>query len=113
MPFFESECSSKCRSRQHTLEVHGSITKGSLTEVKAYSRLCHNAMRGRDVVGRTALHVAAGYGKTDIVEWLLTDKHADKSAKDEESGWTALHRALFYGHLMTARLLIQVNDVVQ
>ncbi|XP_048239918.1 inhibitor of Bruton tyrosine kinase-like [Haliotis rufescens] len=104
---FEPECRPKCRSKRHALEFHSSISKGTLKEVKAYSRLCHNVTKVKDTVGRSALHMAAACGKADIVEWLLTDKHGDMTDKDSESGWTALHRALFYGQLPVARQLIQ------
>ncbi|XP_076444948.1 inhibitor of Bruton tyrosine kinase-like [Babylonia areolata] len=110
MPFiFEPECGPKCRSKQHSLEVNSVITKGSLLELQAYTRLCHTWAQHTDVAGRSALHVAASCGKIDIVEWLLTLKHQDPSQKDKESGWTALHRALFYGQLAAARLLVQNN----
>ncbi|KAL8560153.1 hypothetical protein ACOMHN_021648 [Nucella lapillus] len=110
MPFvLEPECGPKCRSKRHNLEVNAVITKGSLLDLQAYSRLCHTWAQHTDTAGRSALHVAASCGKVDIVEWLLTEKHQDSLQKDKESGWTALHRALFYGQLATARLLIQCN----
>lgn len=102
------ECGTKCRSRQHAYEFHCAITKGTLEEVQAYSKVCHNCGQHNDMHGRTALHVAASYGKVMIVEWLISERNADLTAKDLESGWTALHRALFYGQLATARLLLQV-----
>lgn len=34
---------------------------------------------------------------------------ADTKSKDRESGWTALHRALFYGQLSCARELVMVT----
>ncbi|KAK3098977.1 hypothetical protein FSP39_024899 [Pinctada imbricata] len=106
----EYECGPKCRSKRHALELNACITKGSLEEVQAYSRLCHNAGQICDEFGRTALHIASACGKYDIVEWLILDKNNDLSAKDKESGWTALHRAVFYGQLETARFLIQCNS---
>ena len=108
---FEAECGPKCRSKQHNLEVNSVVTKGSLVELQAYSRLCHTWAQHTDTAGRSALHVAASCGKTDMVDWLVAEKHQDLSQKDRESGWTALHRALFYGQLAAARLLIQVSEV--
>ncbi|XP_067674243.1 inhibitor of Bruton tyrosine kinase-like [Haliotis asinina] len=104
---FEPECRPRCRSKRHALEFHSSISKGTLKEVKAYSRLCHNVTKIKDTMGRSALHMAAACGKADIVEWLLAEKAGDMTDKDSESGWTALHRALFYGQLLVARQLIQ------
>ena len=45
----------------------------------------------------------------EIVLWLLEEKKMDQEAKDLESGWTALHRALFYGQIATARILMSVS----
>lgn len=105
---FQPECGPKCRSKLHNLEVNSVVTKGSLLDLQAYSRLCHTWAQHNDTAGRSALHVAASCGKLDMVEWLVTERHQDPSQKDKESGWTALHRALFYGQLATARLLVQV-----
>lgn len=110
MPGYEPECGPKCRSRQHALEFLCAITKGSLQEVQAYSKLCYSATQFSDSYGRWPLHVAAACGKIDIVEWLLNEKNGDLTSKDMESSWTALHRAAFYGHLATIRLLIQYNS---
>ncbi|KAL3883749.1 hypothetical protein ACJMK2_029983 [Sinanodonta woodiana] len=110
MPGFDPECGPKCRSRKHAQEFNAAISKCTLKELKAFSRLCYNAAQYSDSCGRSALHVAAACGKTDIVEWLLKEKNGDVTAKDIESGWTALHRALFYGQLATVRLLVQNNS---
>ena len=45
------------------------------------------------------------------VQWLLEEKKMDPELKDLESGWTALHRALFYGQIATARILIDVSEI--
>ncbi|XP_041354992.1 inhibitor of Bruton tyrosine kinase-like isoform X2 [Gigantopelta aegis] len=103
----ESECTVKCRSRKHALEVNVSITKGTLQQIQSFARLCHHGTELCDSAGRLALHMAASCGKRDVVEWLIMEKHADQTAKDSESGWTALHRSLFYGNIDVARLLIQ------
>lgn len=110
MPQFEMECGPKCRSRQHALDINAAVSKGNLAEVQSYCSLCYNGGQMSDKFARTALHVAASCGKTDVVEWLLEEKHADVTQKDGESGWTALHRAIFYGQLATATLLIQYKS---
>ena len=48
----------------------------------------------------------------EIVLWLLEEKKMDPNIKDLESGWTALHRALFYGQIAAARILINVRQGV-
>ena len=102
------ECGPKCRSKAHAYALHAAVTKGSLSEVQGYFGLCHAAGKVNDTHGRSALHVAAACGRTDIVEWLLEEKKSDLEQKDVESGWSALHRAVFFGQLGVARLLMQV-----
>lgn len=106
----EKECGPKCRSRKHVLEIISLIARCNLKEFQAYSKLCYNWAKHSDPFNRTALHLAASCGKTDILEWLLEENLMDLSAKDSESGYTALHRALLYGQLASARLLVQVNQ---
>ncbi|CAI9740066.1 inhibitor of Bruton tyrosine kinase-like [Octopus vulgaris] len=107
MSFIRAECGLKCQSKQHASQLNAAITKGSFEEIKAYFQTCHVAGKQSDLDGNFPLHVAAGCGKLDVVQWLLDEKHVDVNAVDRESGWTALHKALFYGHLAVARLLIQ------
>ena len=59
----------------------------------------------RDDRGRTALHIAATHGCNEAVVILLRSS-ADHALLDWESGWTALHRALYFGHFRAALLLI-------
>ncbi|XP_056015291.1 inhibitor of Bruton tyrosine kinase-like isoform X2 [Ostrea edulis] len=107
---FDLECGPKCRSRNHSYEFVAAITKCNLKEIQAYSRLCYTSGQHNDMFGRSALHMAASCGKVDIVEWLLEEKGGDLTQKDAESGWTALHRAMFYGQLAVARLLTQYTS---
>merc|ERR1719167_1766106 len=51
--------------------------------------------------------MTAAMGKKAVVEWLIKYKGAQLNTKDSESGYTALHRALFYGHINVARFLIE------
>lgn len=48
---------------------------------------------------------------TDSITCELYFLGLDRNLKDQESGWTALHRALFYGNIAEARLLIDVSVV--
>ena len=104
----EPECTVKCRSRKHAHEVNVAITKGTLQQIQSFASLCHHGTELCDSHGRLAIHMAASRGRCDVVEWLVGEKHADQTAKDSESGWTPLHRALFYGNIDVARFLIQV-----
>lgn len=73
---------------------------------------CANATHGIDNIGRSPLHVAASCGKLDVLTWLLTDASSTSAyninLKDIESGWTALHRAVYFGRVGCAIALLQV-----
>ena len=106
----EPECSSKCRSKKDAATLIASITRGTDQESLGYifsSGICNNPGKVGDEYGRTLLHMAAAMGKKAVVEWLIKYKGAQLNTKDSESGYTALHRALFYGHINVARFLIE------
>lgn len=72
-------------------------------------RLCRLAkpdLEARDVFGRALIHLVTLLGRADLLEALLHNVSCNASAVDGESRWTALHYALFYGHLSCARLLV-------
>ena len=60
--------------------------------------------------GRSLLHVAASRGLTRLIAWLLNYKEAALNGKDTESGYSALHRAVFYGQIRTVVFLIQQGE---
>ncbi|CAM9287761.1 unnamed protein product [Discosporangium mesarthrocarpum] len=60
----------------------------------------------RNDLGETPLIIAAGRGLEVAAEFLL-DHGADVNARDWESGWTPLHRSLYFGHFRVALLLLQ------
>lgn len=43
---------------------------------------------------------------------MLLDHGADVSCKDWESGWTPLHRCLYFGHIRVALLLLQAGALL-
>ncbi|XP_023596163.1 inhibitor of Bruton tyrosine kinase isoform X3 [Trichechus manatus latirostris] len=93
------DCTSKCRSLQHALDILSVITKGSEGQIKAFlSSYCYNATTIKDAFGRNALHLVSSCGKKGVLDWLI-EKGVDPLVKDKESGWTALHRSIFYGHI--------------
>uniref|UniRef100_A0A8B9SZ61 Inhibitor of Bruton tyrosine kinase n=1 Tax=Anas platyrhynchos TaxID=8839 RepID=A0A8B9SZ61_ANAPL len=94
------DCTSKCRSLQHALDVISVVTRGSEGQIKAFlSSYCYNAATIKDAFGRNVLHLASSCGKKGVLDWLAETKGVDLSAKDKESGWTALHRSIFYGYI--------------
>lgn len=94
------DCTSKCRSLQHALDVISVVTRGSEGQIKAFlSSYCYNAATIKDAFGRNVLHLASSCGKKGVLDWLAETKGVDLLAKDKESGWTALHRSIFYGYI--------------
>ncbi|XP_019507453.1 PREDICTED: inhibitor of Bruton tyrosine kinase [Hipposideros armiger] len=93
------DCTFKCRSLKHALDVLSVVTKGNENQIKAFlSSHCYNAATIKDAFGRNALHLVSSCGKKGVLEWLI-EKGVDPLVKDIESGWTALHRGIFYGHI--------------
>lgn len=93
------DCTSKCRSLKHALDVLSVVTKGSESQIKSFlARYCYNAATVKDAFGRNAGHLASSCGKKGVLDWLI-EKGVDLLVKDKESGWTALHRSVFYGHI--------------
>ncbi|WWC89884.1 uncharacterized protein L201_004812 [Kwoniella dendrophila CBS 6074] len=68
----------------------------------------------RDQLGRTVLHLVAS-SLTSIsytfLGILLRNPSISVNLQDSESGYTALHRALFVGNLKAARDLLARNDI--
>jgi len=103
------DCTPKCRSQQHADEVVAALTGGSEGRLRAFlTSHCHNATTLRDAFGRTALHLVSSLGKKSLLEWLLESKNANLMGKDKESGWTAVHRSAFYGHIHCLISLVKV-----
>ncbi|AQK55127.1 ankyrin repeat family protein / regulator of chromosome condensation (RCC1) family protein [Zea mays] len=72
----------------------------------AYLDLSGGNIDGRNAFGLSALHLATWRNHLPIVRRLL-DAGADPDARDGESGWSSLHRALHFGHLCIASVLLQ------
>ncbi|EXJ53896.1 hypothetical protein A1O7_09232 [Cladophialophora yegresii CBS 114405] len=63
----------------------------------------------KDSFGRTILHHAASLRSEDALQFvkvLLEMPFLDLSIQDLESGWTPLHRALYFGNISTAHALM-------
>jgi ankyrin repeat protein len=62
-------------------------------------------VNARDWLGRTVLHLACASSTRDATEYvrmLLVHPAIDVNLQDEESHWTALHRALYNGNIAAA-----------
>ncbi|MCL7025358.1 hypothetical protein MKW94_007035 [Papaver nudicaule] len=85
------------------------IRQGSLAEVDsalAFLKKNGGNVDSRNMFGLTPLHIATWRNHIPIVRRLLA-AGADPNARDGESGWSSLHRALHFGHLAVASLLLQ------
>ncbi|KAK6599025.1 BTB/POZ domain-containing protein [Botrytis cinerea] len=64
----------------------------------------------RDHAGLTVLHRAASSTAVNAIEFataLIDHPSIDLYIQDTESGWTALHRALYFGNVTIARAIIE------
>lgn len=74
-------------------------------------------VNARDGLGRTILHLLASSADPTALDFLrLVLESQPRSglainSQDTESGWTALHRALYVGNLAAARLLLTDDNV--
>ena len=76
---------------------------------RASSPLSRAQVNARDPEGRTLLHLIASSPKSSAIDFAnawLAIPFLDLYAQDFESGWTALHRALYAGNAAVARALL-------
>ncbi|KAI4248256.1 MAG: hypothetical protein LQ352_005974, partial [Teloschistes flavicans] len=99
-------------SHKHKKAVHGGLTgtnhaKGTKS---APSLILSRAdINVKDSSGCTLLHHVASSANADAVQFanaILDLPLLDLYVQDAESGWTALHRALYFGNVAIARLLL-------
>ncbi|KAL4702492.1 hypothetical protein ACJJTC_014635 [Scirpophaga incertulas] len=109
----ELDCTRQCQSHRHGQLLTSVITKRSLTDKALASFIkctCANFCKVYDPEGRTALHMSASRGRLTLMEWLV--RHSTEAfinAKDRESGYTPLHRSIFYGQINAAVLLLKIG----
>lgn len=101
----------RCTSVQHGSQlVAVASMRAEEPQLAAYMRwLCGTCGRVVDATGRTALHLAATCGHDAVVRWLLRQADANIDVRDAESGYTALHRSIFYGQIHVAANLIKLG----
>lgn len=104
------DCTTSCRLPSHAYAILSAITREDLATFKTVlKRICSNSANLTDRLGRHAIHIAASCGKIEILEWLIEECKVNVELRDQENGWTALHRCLFYGQLNCAEILLQVK----
>lgn len=76
----------------------------------ANANLSRADVNGRDHMGLTILHRAVSSTSENAVAFamaLIEHPAIDLYAQDTENGWTALHRALYFGNIALARAIIE------
>jgi len=104
-----ADCTIKCKSYQHAGQLICAATQscGEHDIIAWIARHCHTPARTRDENGRSLLHIAASLGRNELINWILKYKDGMINSKDVESGYSALHRAAFFGHIQTLIFLIK------
>ena len=105
----QAECNYKCKSKKDALKLISVIVRSGDIESLLYlatTGICNTPGKVSDTSGRSPLHIAASVGKLKVLDWLLRFKGAQVNAKDGESGYSALHRAIFHGQLHIAKALV-------
>ena len=70
--------------------------------------LAGNEINNRDHAGLTVLHRAASSSSPNAISFalaLIEHPAIDLYIQDKENGWTALHRALYFGNVTIARAI--------
>ncbi|CAF0874013.1 unnamed protein product, partial [Didymodactylos carnosus] len=88
-----------------TRDLFEACRNGDLAKVKRL--LTNQNVNAKDLLGRksTLLHFAAGFGRKDIVEYLLSIEGVDVHAKDD-GGLVPIHNAASFGHSEVVQLLL-------
>ncbi|XP_054736672.1 inhibitor of Bruton tyrosine kinase [Anastrepha obliqua] len=106
---YEYDCTRKCRCVEHGNRITAALTKRSIDDDQLgafIAKTCANYMDIVDDLGRSAVHLAASVNRYAILEWLL-NQGAIINSRDYESGSSALHRAIYYGCIDCAVLLLR------
>ncbi|XP_063626736.1 inhibitor of Bruton tyrosine kinase [Cydia splendana] len=113
MSKIDVDCTRRCRSRRHGQALTGAITKRSVSDQALASFIkatCANFIQAFDFEGRTALHMTCSRGRARLMEWLVRhSSEAFVNARDRESGYTPLHRSIFYGQIHSAVALMKIG----
>ncbi|RXN12088.1 tankyrase-2 isoform X2 [Labeo rohita] len=86
-------------------ELFEACRSGDLERVKKL--VCPENVNSRDTAGRksTPLHFAAGFGRRDVVDYLL--QHGANVHARDDGGLISLHNACSFGHAEVVNLLLR------
>ncbi|KAJ8601337.1 hypothetical protein CTAYLR_009753 [Chrysophaeum taylorii] len=89
--------------------VQVAASRGHLRTLEMLVEKDPSAARGKDALERTPLHLAAGHGHVEVVEYLVA--RVDVEARDARD-WTALMRASYEGFVDAVELLVEKGAVI-
>ncbi len=78
-------------SPQHSTQLWTATRQGNIQQVKRLVSMGHNPM-GKDTNDQTALHIAAQYGRIQILKYLIEDQGCNPASLGQ-FGATPLHVA--------------------
>ncbi|CAA3000647.1 Ankyrin repeat family regulator of chromosome condensation (RCC1) family isoform 1 [Olea europaea subsp. europaea] len=108
-PFQKQSIHTSRRCAPSSKDIWVAVREGSVSDVDSTLALLKKNggnINARNSFGLTLLHIATWRNHVPIVRRLLA-AGADPNARDGESGWSSLHRALHFGHLAVACVLLQ------
>jgi hypothetical protein len=95
------------KSRKPPAHTHGGAGTGTRSQTNALGRAEVNS---RDHAGMTILHRAVSSTGSNAIAFalaLIENPSVDLYIQDLENGWTALHRALYFGNITMARAILE------
>lgn len=94
------DCTTRCQYKPHAKLVTRIAAMGNLELLKHCINVCSNPWNITDIAGRNVLHISSSFGHLDQVDWLLKRKgRTGVDSTDNESRWSSLHRAAYFGHV--------------
>ena len=117
-PHLPASPSSNQRNKKFSeLSIGAAALQHTNPKTLANITLSRGDLNWSDSTGLTLLHYIATSTNENASEFaiaLLEQPLLDLYVQDEESGWTALHRALYFGNITIARALMDrdINDAI-
>lgn len=94
-----------CTGVARAADVHGMVVKGDVAALKQALATDPSALKWRGPAGDSLLHVAAYYGRLDMMRYLLA-RGIDANTRSTRTGSTPLASAARAGQTKAAALLI-------
>ena len=118
------DCTKKCTSKSCATKIFQKIAESESYEdlLSAINKICLNSRTKTDQLNRTILDIACSVGNLEILPELLDKNRNDENNnnnesngqicdiynKDLESGYTCLHRCIYYGRISCLIELVRI-----